>query len=360
MFCKYCGEQISYTSKWCGHCGKESPPLYMYRKAVRRTEVLNSNVKPANSSAKSAENRDAGRRVSGDLKSFLENTIAVNEGNSLFNSEATQSGEPNFFYGEATQTDGLTFYDEATQAGGPAHQKSEGEWTSAEMDPDQTERNSHDRGSYGKESSSLYSFHSGGTANALNPAASFNRSGDLVGYPGEEDVPSVNEKEKKEPGRKKASRKTVRIIAGIVSGLLIAGLVGFGLGRIFSKSSHPGTEDQVQIEAESGKTGQEVIPGSEEEGSQDTNSSGNGQESTDSTVESSITESNESVSGAGQDRNTGTGDTVGTGGGVNHDTRDVVSEAIADTEGVAPGTASNITEKNVNGPNVSGDVQVNS
>ena len=313
MFCKYCGEQISYTSKWCGHCGREASPLYMYRKAVRRTEVLNSDAKSADFSGKSAESRGEGSGSAGDLKTFLENTVAVNEGNSLFNSETTKPGSP-ILYDEATQTDGLTFYDEATQAGG--------------------------------------------TANVRNPAASFNRSGDLVGFPGEEEVLSGNGKI--ESGKKKVSRKWVRIIAGIASGVLIAGLVGFGLGRIFPKASRPGTDDLVQTAEESGTTEQEVISGSEEGAAQDRTSSGDVQESTDSPVESGVAESNESGSGTGQDRDTGAGDTNGTGGGVHHDTRDIVSEAIADTEGVDPGTADNIAEKNVNGPNISGDVQVNS
>ena len=87
MFCKYCGEQISYTSKWCGHCGKEAPPLCRYRKAVRRTEVHNSNAKAADASRKSVESREAGPDSAGDLKSFMENTVAVNEVKSLFDGE---------------------------------------------------------------------------------------------------------------------------------------------------------------------------------------------------------------------------------------------------------------------------------
>ena len=347
MFCKYCGEQILNTSKWCGHCGKEAPPLYRYRKAVQRTEVLNKSAKSADSSDKSAESMDAGPGPAGDLKSFMENTVAVNEVKSLFDGEATQPG-------------GAAFYGEATQPGGPVYQKDAKERTSGETDPDKTERSSYDRGSHRKESGSLYSFPSGGTANAQNPAASFNRSGDLVGYPGEEENSSGSVKAKKETGKKKTSRKSVHIIAGIASVVLIAGLVGFGLGRIFPKSSGPGADDQVQTVSENGITEQGPVPGPEEGDAQGRTSRGEGPESTDSPVESGITESNESGSGSGQDQSTGADDTYGPGGGVNHDTRDVVSEAIADTEGVDPGTADNITEKNVNGPNVSGDVQVNS
>ena len=119
MFCKYCGEQILNTSKWCGHCGKEAPPLYRYRKAVQRAEVLNKSAKPADSSAKSAECRDAGPGPAGDLQSFMENTVAVNEVKSLFDGEATQPGGP-AFYGETTQVGGPAFYGETTQDGGLA------------------------------------------------------------------------------------------------------------------------------------------------------------------------------------------------------------------------------------------------
>jgi hypothetical protein len=43
---------------------------------------------------------------------------------------------------------------------------------------------------------------------------------------------------------------------------------------------------------------------------------------------------------------------------VNHDTRSAVADAIADTENVDPGTAENIEENDVNGPNIGGDIQV--
>ena len=90
MFCKYCGEQISYTSKWCGHCGKEAPPLCRYRKAVRRTEVHNSNAKAADASRKSVESREAGPDSAGDLKSFMANTVAVNEAKSFYDGDTAQ------------------------------------------------------------------------------------------------------------------------------------------------------------------------------------------------------------------------------------------------------------------------------
>ena len=199
MFCKYCGEQISYTSKWCGHCGKEAPPLCRYRKAVRRTEVHNSNAKAADASRKNVESREAGPDSAGDLKSFMANTVAVNEAKS-------------FYDGETAQVNGPSFYGEATQAGGTAYQRDSGDRTAAEKDLDQTETNSFERAGHRKEGDSLYQFSAAGAANAQNPAASFNRSGDLVGYPGEEDAPSGNGKAKKEPDKKKSSRKRVRII----------------------------------------------------------------------------------------------------------------------------------------------------
>ena len=127
MFCKYCGEQISYTSKWCGHCGKEAPPLCRYRKAVRRTEVHNSNAKAADASRKSVESREAGPDSAGDLKSFMANTVAVNEAKS-------------FYDGDTAQVNGPSFYGEATQAGGTAYQRDSGDRTAAEKDLDQTRR----------------------------------------------------------------------------------------------------------------------------------------------------------------------------------------------------------------------------
>ena len=337
MFCKYCGEQISYTSKWCGHCGKEAPSLYRYRKAVHRKGVHNSNAKPADSSFKSAESGAEGPGSAGDLKSFMESTVAVNEAKPVFDGEATQTGG-SAYYGEATQAGGSAYYGEATQAGssayygkaaqadGSAYQNDAGDWTSAGM----------------------------------NPAASFNRSGDLVGYPGEDEINPGAEKAKKKPHKKKASRKSVHIIAGIASVVLIAGLVGFGLGRIFPKTARPGTDDLVESAAESKTTEPEGASHSGEGDAQSTTSSADGKESRHESAESGITESGESGSGDGQDQVTGKGDATGTGGGVNHDTRDVVSEAVADTKDVDPGTADNITEKNVNGPNISGDVQADS
>ena len=89
MFCKYCREQISYTSKWCGHCGKETPSLHRYRKAVHRTDVRKS---IADSSRKSMESSDAGLSPAGDLTSFMENTVAVNETKPSFSGNAATAG----------------------------------------------------------------------------------------------------------------------------------------------------------------------------------------------------------------------------------------------------------------------------
>ena len=343
MFCKYCGEQISYTSKWCGHCGKEAPPLCRYRKAVRRTEVHNSNAKAADASRKSVESREAGPDSAGDLKSFMANTVAVNEAKS-------------FYDGDTAQVNGPSFYGEATQAGGTAYQRDSGDRTAAEKDLDQTETNSFERAGHRKEGDSLYQFSAAGAANAQNPAASFNRSGDLVGYPGEEDAPSGNGKAKKEPDKKKSSRKRVRIIAGIASGVLIAGLVGFGLGRIFPKADRPGSDDRVESAVQS----ETPVP-TDSTSQTDHTSSGTptpiGSNSTDSPGDSSVSGPTDSRSGD-EPPNPGAAGTNGSGGGVNHDTRSAIADAIADTEGVEPGTAENIEENHVNGPNIGGDIQI--
>ena len=323
MFCKYCGEQISYTSKWCGHCGKEAPPLCRYRKAVRRTEVHNSNAKAADASRKNVESREAGPDSAGDLKSFMANTVAVNEAKS-------------FYDGDTAQVNGPSFYGE----------------------------NSFERAGHRKEGDALYQFSAAGAANAQNPAASFNRSGDLVGYPGEEDAPSGNGKAKKEPDKKKSSRKRVRIIAGIASGVLIAGLVGFGLGRIFPKADRPGSDDRVESAVQS----ETPVP-TDSTSQTDHTSSGTpapiGSDSTDSPGDSSVSEpTDSSVSGPTDSRSgdvppdPGAAGTNGAGGGVNHDTRSAIADAIADTEGVEPGTAENIEENHVNGPNIGGDIQI--
>ena len=343
MFCKYCGEQISYTSKWCGHCGKEAPPLCRYRKAVRRTEVHNSNAKAADASRKSVESREAGPDTAGDLKSFMANTVAVNEAKS-------------FYDGDTAQVNGSSFYGEATQAGGTAYQRDAGDGTAAEKDLDQTETNSFERAGHRKEGDALYQFSAAGAANAQNPAASFNRSGDLVGYPGEEDAPSGNGKAKKEPDKKKSSRKRVRIIAGIASGVLIAGLVGFGLGRIFPKADRPGSDDRVESAVQS----ETPVP-TDSTSQTDHTSSGTptpiGSNSTDSPGDSSVSGPTDSRSGD-EPPNPGAAGTNGSGGGVNHDTRSAIADAIADTEGVEPGTAENIEENHVNGPNIGGDIQI--
>lgn len=343
MFCKYCGEQISYTSKWCGHCGKEAPPLCRYRKAVRRTEVHNSNAKAADASRKSVESREAGPDSAGDLKSFMANTVAVNEAKS-------------FYDGDTAQVNGPSFYGEATQAGGTAYQRDSGDRTAAEKDLDQTETNSFERAGHRKEGDALYQFSAAGAANAQNPAASFNRSGDLVGYPGEEDAPSGNGKAKKEPDKKKSSRKRVRIIAGIASGVLIAGLVGFGLGRIFPKADRPGSDDRVESAVQS----ETPVP-TDSTSQTDHTSSGTptpiGSNSTDSPGDSSVSGPTDSRSGD-EPPNPGAAGTNGSGGGVNHDTRSAIADAIADTEGVEPGTAENIEENHVNGPNIGGDIQI--
>ena len=343
MFCKYCGEQISYTSKWCGHCGKEAPPLCRYRKAVRRTEVHNSNAKAADASRKNVESREAGPDSAGDLKSFMANTVAVNEAKS-------------FYDGETAQVNGPSFYGEATQAGGTAYQRDSGDRTAAEKDLDQTETNSFERAGHRKEGDSLYQFSAAVAANGQNPAASFNRSGDLVGYPGEEDAPSGNGKAKKEPDKKKSSRKRVRIIAGIASGVLIAGLVGFGLGRIFPKSDRPGADDRVESAVQS----ETPVP-TDSTSQTDHTSSGTptpiGSNSTDSPGDSSVSGPTDSRSGD-EPPNPGAAGTNGSGGGVNHDTRSAIADAIADTEGVEPGTAENIEENHVNGPNIGGDIQI--
>ena len=328
---------------WCGHCGKEAPPLCRYRKAVRRTEVHNSNAKAADASRKGVESREAGPDSAGDLKSFMANTVAVNEAKSIYD-------------GDTAQVNGSSFYGEATQAGGTAYQRDAGDGTAAEKDLDQTETNSFERAGHRKEGDALYQFSAAGAANAQNPAASFNRSGDLVGYPGEEDAPSGNGKAKKEPDKKKSSRKRVRIIAGIASGVLIAGLVGFGLGRIFPKADRPGSDDRVESAVQS----ETPVP-TDSTSQTDHTSSGTptpiGSNSTDSPGDSSVSGPTDSRSGD-EPPNPGAAGTNGSGGGVNHDTRSAIADAIADTEGVEPGTAENIEENHVNGPNIGGDIQI--
>ena len=289
------------------------------------------------------ESREAGPDSAGDLKSFMANTVAVNEAKSFYN-------------GDTAQVNGSSFYGEATQAGGTAYQRDAGDGTAAEKDLDQTETNSFERAGHRKEGDALYQFSAAGAANAQNPAASFNRSGDLVGYPGEEDAPSGNGKAKKEPDKKKSSRKRVRIIAGIASGVLIAGLVGFGLGRIFPKADRPGSDDRVESAVQS----ETPVP-TDSTSQTDHTSSGTptpiGSNSTDSPGDSSVSGPTDSRSGD-EPPNPGAAGTNGSGGGVNHDTRSAIADAIADTEGVEPGTAENIEENHVNGPNIGGDIQI--
>ena len=90
-----------------------------------------------------------------------------------------------------------------------------------------------------------------------------------------------------------------------------------------------------------------------------------GSDSTDSPGDSSVSEpTDSSVSGPTDSRSgdvppdPGAAGTNGSGGGVNHDTRSAIADAIADTEGVEPGTAENIEENHVNGPNIGGDIQI--
>ena len=352
MFCKYCGEQISYTGKWCGHCGKEIPPLYMYRKAVLRTNVPKS---AAESLRQSPESRDAG--PAGDLKSFMANTVAVTEQKSSFDSEGANAGRPAFdgdrtqasvsaFYGEAASHDAAAFDGDATQPGVSAFYGEAASHDAAAFDGDATqpggsafygeaaahgaaafdgERTQADGPAYhedtAKTGSSAGGFFSGSTAGSPNPAASFNRSGDLVGYPGEEDALPGKEKSGKDPVKKSAGKR-VRILIGIVLGVLIAGIIGFGLGRIFPRSDRTGTGDGKAAEDVVESAAVTVTPVSEQSSSGEEN------------------EQNES------------------GSSVTYDTRSAVSEAVADTAGVEAGTAENIEEKNVNGPNIGGDIPV--
>ena len=314
---------------------------FIYQQVVRTLRQGSSSAPDA--SRKSVESREAGPDSAGDLKSFMANTVAVNEAKSFYN-------------GDTAQVNGPSFYGEATQAGGTAYQRDAGDGTAAEKDLDQTETNSFERAGHRKEGDALYQFSAAGAANAQNPAASFNRSGDLVGYPGEEDAPSGNGKAKKEPDKKKSSRKRVRIIAGIASGVLIAGLVGFGLGRIFPKADRPGSDDRVESAVQS----ETPVP-TDSTSQTDHTSSGTpapiGSESTDSPGDSSVSGPTDSRSGD-VPPDPGAAGTNGSGGGVNHDTRSAIADAIADTEGVEPGTAENIEENHVNGPNIGGDIQI--
>ena len=82
-----------------------------------------------------------------------------------------------------------------------------------------------------------------------------------------------------------------------------------------------------------------------------------GSNSTDSPGDSSVSGPTDSRSGD-EPPNPGAAGTNGSGGGVNHDTRSAIADAIADTEGVEPGTAENIEENHVNGPNIGGDIQI--
>ena len=372
MFCKYCGEKISYTSKWCGHCGKETPSLHRYRKAVHRTDVRES---IADSSRKSVESSDAGQSPEGDLTSFIENTVAVNELKSSFSGNAAQAGgAPIFdksrplFDSDVTQRsvsaaaeDTRPVYDsDVTQRSVSAAVED----TKPVYDSDVTQRTVSafsDQTEPANVSSDRFS--DSETANAQNPAASFNRSGDLVGYPGEEDVPSGQRKVKKRVHKKKGSRKKVRIIAGIAAGFLIAGLFGFGLGRIFPKSSHPET-DRVR---ESGDT----VESSLQDRTPEAGSSEGEKHDPEPSSAADVTESTNGSAEGGESKpdETNPGDeppitetpaNIDAGGSVNHDTRSAVAATTADTAGADPGTAENIEEHDVNGPNIGGDVQVDS
>ena len=201
------------------------------------------------------------------------------------------------------------------------------------------------------------------TANAQNPAASFNRSGDLVGYPGEEDVPSGQRKVKSRVRKKKASQKKVRIIAGIAAGFLIAGLFGFGVGRIFPKSSHSETDrvresgDTVESSLQDQTSGAGSSEG--EKHDPEPSSAADVTESTNGSAENSAGESAETNPGDGESTPE-TPPIIDAGGSVNHDTRSAVGATTADTAGADPGAAENIEEHDVNGPNIGGDVQVGS
>ena len=340
VFCKYCGEQIIHTSKWCGHCGREVPPINRYRKAVPRTEVPDNKANPVNFPGKNAENRDAEPGSAGDLKSFMENTVAVNGAKPLYDGDVTQMSGPGF-YGDATQT------------GGPDYQRDMGGGMTAEMDLDQTERNFIDRRNHGKEGGSSYPFPVDGTENTQNPAASFNRSGDLVGYPGEEDIHSGNEKGKKKPGGRKSSRKKARIIAGIASGFLIAGVAGFSLGRIFSRPSPMESSALTESVEESWTSEQEAtpVPGSEIP---------QGGASEESGSESPYEPSHPQGDGEQPDDNDGqqSGDKEpGTVSGGDYSIRDVVSQEIADTED-RPAETDYVPDDEVNGPKIQGDIPV--
>ena len=349
MFCKYCGEQISYTSKWCGHCGKETPSLHRYRKAVHRTDVRKS---IADSSRKSMESSDAGLSPAGDLTSFMENTVAVNETKPSFSGNAATAGG-----GPISDESRPLFDSDVTQRSVSAA----AEDFRPVFDSDVTQRTVSAFSDQANVPSDRFSDVE--TANAQNPAASFNRSGDLVGYPGEEDVPSGQRKVKKRVHKKKGSRKKVRIIAGIAAGFLIAGLFGFGLGRIFPKSSHPET-DRVR---ESGDTVESSLQDQTPEAGSSKGEKHDPEPSSAADVTESTNGSAEGVESKPDETNPGdeppiteTPANIDAGGSVNHDTRSAVAATTADTAGADPGAAENIEEHDVNGPNIGGDVQVGS
>ena len=367
MFCKYCGEQISYTSKWCGHCGKETPSLHRYRKAVHRTDVRKS---IADSSRKSMESSDAGLSPAGDLTSFMENTVAVNETKPSFSGNAaTAVGGPisdesrPLFDSDVTQRsvsaaaeDSRPVFDsDVTQRSVSAA----AEDFRPVFDSDVTQRTVSAFSDQANVPSDRFSDVE--TANAQNPAASFNRSGDLVGYPGEEDVPSGQRKVKSRVRKKKASQKKVRIIAGIAAGFLIAGLFGFGVGRIFPKSSHSETDrvresgDTVESSLQDQTSGAGSSEG--EKHDPEPSSAADVTESTNGSAENSAGEPAETNPGDGESTPE-TPPIIDAGGSVNHDTRSAVGATTADTAGADPGTAENIEENDVNGPNIGGDVQV--
>ena len=347
MFCKYCGEQISYTSKWCGHCGKETPSLHRYRKAVHRTAVRKS---IADSSRKSMESSDTGLSPAGDLTSFMENTVAVNETKPSFSGNAATAGG-----GPISDESRPLFDSDVTQRSVSAA----AEDFRPVFDSDVTQRTVSAFSDQANVPSDRFSDVE--TANAQNPAASFNRSGDLVGYPGEEDVPSGQRKVKSRVRKKKASQKKVRIIAGIAAGFLIAGLFGFGVGRIFPKSSHSETDrvresgDTVESSLQDQTSGAGSSEG--EKHDPEPSSAADVTESTNGSAENSAGEPAETNPGDGESTPE-TPPIIDAGGSVNHDTRSAVGATTADTAGADPGTAENIEENDVNGPNIGGDVQV--
>ncbi|MBP3876771.1 MAG: hypothetical protein J6E44_02290 [Lachnospiraceae bacterium] len=304
----------------------------------------------ANSSGKGKETRNAGAASADDLKSFMENTVAVNAPEAVpFDGDMTQPSGHALFDGDMTQSSGHALFDgDATQSSGHAL-----------FDGDATQSSGHTLfdDPVVQHGGSVYAKHDPSAANSNNPAASFNRSGDLVGYPGEEEAASGKSKTKKESGKKGASRKKIRLIAGIASGVLIAGIVGFGLGRILPGPGHDDNanhkDDRVESVAGSTASVPEAVP--QATGPADSTDS---PESTDVPADSSVTDPTGSNSGEGQPDTDANADN-GSGGDVNYDTRSAVSDAIEGAEYVEPGTADNIEDNTVNGPNVSGDIPVN-